>query len=71
MRQDASLEGDVVLKALTCEPGEVDSGVDADGFEACAGVAGGWEFGFVENSELIAVNFKSPLTWRIHRTNKC
>jgi hypothetical protein len=55
VRKDASLESYVVFETLACEPGEVDGGVDADRFEACAGVAGWWELGFVEDAELVVV----------------
>lgn len=53
MGEDAPLDGYVVLETLASEPGEVDGGVYTDGFEDSAGVAGGWEFGLVEDAELI------------------
>ena len=45
--EDAALYCYVVLEALAEEPRQVDGGVYADGFEACASVAGGREFGLV------------------------
>ena len=40
----AALDCYVVLEALAEQPGQVNGGVYADGFEGRAGVAGGWEF---------------------------
>lgn len=47
---NAAFDCYIVFETSAQQPGEVNGCVDADGLEGCAGIAGGWEFGFREGS---------------------
>ena len=62
MGESAALYCDVVLETLAEKPREVDGGIYTDRLEDCAGVAGGWKFGFFKDTELYS---QSVRAWRL------